>query len=121
MRRFYRNRHATFIKTLLEQKTKKQEAEEEMKVKEEKRKKKLRDKVMANIQRKDELPPIDNVEHADPALSKTNSALFNSQLIQGDRQADRNRGLSVSVIQKDRQRQGTSMSARDKRQASRTR
>lgn len=81
MRRFYRNRHATFIKTLLDQKTKKQEAEEEMKVKEEKRKKKLRDKVMANIQRKDEgLPPIDNVEHhnGDHSMSKTNSAMFNS-------------------------------------------
>ncbi len=36
MKRFYRNRHATFIKTLLEQKKKKDESHEEKKIREEK-------------------------------------------------------------------------------------
>lgn len=86
MRRFYRNRHATFIKTLLDQKNKKQEAEEEQKAKEEKRRKKLRDKVHANMHRKDELPPIEGLDtNGDTGMNKTNSSMFNSTLMNSEK------------------------------------
>jgi hypothetical protein len=38
MKKFYRNRHATFIKAMLEQKQEKQNAEDDKKKKEEKKK-----------------------------------------------------------------------------------
>ena len=50
MRRFYRNRHATFIKTLLEQKKKKEETADELRQKEEKRKQKIKEKAFAELQ-----------------------------------------------------------------------
>lgn len=49
MKKYYRNRHATFIKALLEEKKQKQEQEEIEKQKQEKRKKKLKDKVLNNL------------------------------------------------------------------------
>jgi DNA recombination-dependent growth factor C len=49
MKKYYRNRHATFIKALLEEKKQKQEQEEIEKLKQEKRKKKLKDKVLNNL------------------------------------------------------------------------
>lgn len=108
MKRYYRTRHATFIKTLLDQKSKKHEAEEEQRAKDEKRKKKLKDKVIANMMRKEELPPIDHFEHHEE--TKTNKSMFSSQIIGTEKAPARNRGLSVSVMHKDRE--GTSMSAR---------
>jgi ribosomal protein L9 len=53
MRKFYRNRHTTFIKALLDQKKAKEEAEQEQRAKLEKRKQKLKEKVLANIQPND--------------------------------------------------------------------
>ena len=50
MRRFYRNRHATFIKTMLEKKNKAKEDEEERKLAEEKKKQKVKEKALARLQ-----------------------------------------------------------------------
>lgn len=55
MRRFYRNRHATFIKTLLEKKRGQKENEEERKQKEEKIKQKVREKALAKLNANDDL------------------------------------------------------------------
>lgn len=55
MRRFYRNRHATFIKTLLEKKKGQKDTEEERKVKEEKIKMKVREKALAKLGANDDL------------------------------------------------------------------
>ena len=74
MRRLYRNKHATLIKALADQKNAAKQAEEESKAKEERKKKKLRDKVMADIQNRTELPPIDN-PHATQDLSFKNSGM----------------------------------------------
>lgn len=49
MKKFYRNRHATFIKTLLEQKKKKDDSHEEKKQREEKIKQKIKEKALANL------------------------------------------------------------------------
>ena len=49
MRRFYRNRHATFIKTLLDQKKKKDETADEIKQREERIRIKAKEKAFAKL------------------------------------------------------------------------
>jgi len=49
MKKYYRNRHSTFIKALLDQKKEAQQAEEEKKDKIEKKLKKIKDKALANF------------------------------------------------------------------------
>lgn len=49
MKRYYRNRHASFLKELLGKKEEQKKEEEEKKAKEEKRKKKVKDKALANL------------------------------------------------------------------------
>lgn len=49
MKKYYRNRHATFMKALLDKKKNEQQLQEELKAKEERKKKKVRDKVLASL------------------------------------------------------------------------
>ena len=49
MKKYYRNRHSTFIKALLDQKKEAQMQEEELKAKQEAKKKKVTEKVLAQI------------------------------------------------------------------------
>lgn len=106
MRRFYRNRHATFIKALLDQKKGQQQAHEDQRAKEEKKKKKLKEKALANLVRKEDLlPPIDGGQGDSLTLTTTH----HSQILPSD--PPRPRGMSVSVGQSERRM--TSMSARN--------
>ena len=57
MRKYYRNRHSTFIKTLLEQKKKKDEDREAQKQREEQKKQKVKDKVLAQMNVRQEVEP----------------------------------------------------------------
>mmetsp|Transcript_13120 Transcript_13120/g.20379 ORF Transcript_13120/g.20379 Transcript_13120/m.20379 type:complete len:82 (-) Transcript_13120:2505-2750(-) len=77
MRRFYRNRHATFIKALLDEKKQKEEASSVAKEKEQRKKQKLKTKVLASMaqnpaepetqpgSRNSELPQINQVLHVE--------------------------------------------------------
>jgi hypothetical protein len=49
MRKYYRNRHATFMKALLDKKNSEKAQLEEQKAKEERKKKKVREKVLAGL------------------------------------------------------------------------
>ena len=49
MKKYYRNRHATFIKALLGQKKKENEDKENQKHKEERRKQKVKEKALASL------------------------------------------------------------------------
>ena len=50
MKKYYRNRHSTFLKALVEQKKKKEDEKEYSKKEEEKRRAKLKEKVLGNTQ-----------------------------------------------------------------------
>ena len=50
MKKYYRNRHSTFLKAIAEQKKKKEEENEAIKEKEERRKAKVREKALGNQQ-----------------------------------------------------------------------
>ena len=49
MRKFYRNRHSSFLQALAEQKAKKEQEEKAVREKEEKRKKQVTQKVLGDI------------------------------------------------------------------------
>ena len=49
MRKYYRNRHSTFIKAMLEQKKKKQEEHDEAIAKEQRKKEKIKQKALASM------------------------------------------------------------------------
>ena len=49
MKKYYRNRHASFLKALNSKKQEEQQAQEELRLKEERKKKKIREKVLAQL------------------------------------------------------------------------
>lgn len=72
MRKYYRNRHATFMRALLDKKKNEQLQIEEQKVKEERKKKKVRDKVLAQI---GEVVQADPTPIEIPVKRSTNSVI----------------------------------------------
>ena len=85
MKRYYRNRHASFLKELLGKKEEQKKEEEEKKAKAEKRKQKVRDKALANMNinfdasaeiNPDDLPSLDGITKEDSSfLRSTHEAL----------------------------------------------
>ena len=82
MKRYYRNRHASFLKELLGKKEEQKKDEEEKKAKAEKRKQKVRDKALANLNTNfdasgeinpDDLPSLEGMN-----ISKEDSSFLRS-------------------------------------------
>ena len=61
MRKYYRNRHATFMKALLDKKNNEKLQLEEQKAKEERKKKKVKDKVLANFNEVVQADPVPEI------------------------------------------------------------
>ena len=73
MRKYYRNRHATFMKALLDKKKSEQEQQEEVKAKEERKKKKIRDKVLGSL---NEVGQTESVSEVVPVQMKRTTSVI---------------------------------------------
>ena len=80
MKRYYRNRHASFLKELLGKKEEQKREEEEKRAKAEKRKQKVRDKALANLNvnfdasaeiNADDLPSLDGITKEDSSFLRS--------------------------------------------------
>jgi hypothetical protein len=80
MKRYYRNRHASFLKELLGKKEEQKKDEEEKKAKDEKRKKKVNHKTLANLNTNfdasgeinpDDLPSLEGISKEDSSFLRS--------------------------------------------------